>query len=848
MSPPNSTPAAEGYPKNWRWAALFALGLAWPALTAPETPRPASVRQPKSRRPLDRYGDPLPPGAIARMGTTFFRHSGWTADAVFSPDGKALISSGGDGQVRLWSVATGKERAHFAVNPQGVEGLALSPDGKTLAGIDTSSQAYLWQVSTGKELCRVKKKNSWNTRIAFTPKGKPVAMSFQGEDKLLLWEMATGKVLHRIQGIPQWAVFSPGAEIVVEKRNGTLDLRSVATGRELRSIITGQEIVQRLAFSQDGKTLASSDADRVVKIWEISTAKKLGQLPRIKGGISSLAFAPNGKVLIVATGVTRAELSNRPRGTTLSFWNWRTGKLFRRFQAHEEGAAHLTLSRDGKLLAVMAESPTRRLWDLATGKELFPRPGNFSPVTAPAYSPDSKLLASAGRGHTVRLWQTGTGKQVARLPGHGPGGTVVAFSPNGKTLATAGREKTIRLWNVTKKKVILRLRGHQGGVSALGFSPDGKQLVSGGDYSIRLWSLATAKQLRRFWIISGRYSFAVWFVAFTPDGKQVVSLGDRCIYVWDLTEGHSLWNLGPFHFIALSPDGKEVGGVAYNGVIFLDTGTGKKTGRLGDEETGGNPKKGEKMFAFSPDGKMVATIGRDYRIRFWESISGKKIARLRGHPFGASCLCFSPDGKTLATGFLDSTILEWDVNQVLLGKRRGASRLSPAGLKKLWDDLAGEEVPEAFQALATLVAAPKTAVPFLREQLFKAHKNILRQIADLDSPRYGTRRKATQELKRLGPRAEPFLRKELDGTPSLEVRQRVERLLKKLRDPLRTPHGRRLLRAITVLERIGSPAARKVLKKLTLAAPGDKLRREARASLDRLTKQPPSRVLPTPGK
>jgi hypothetical protein len=207
-------------------------------------------------------------------------------------------------------------------------------------------------------------------------------------------------------------------------------------------------------------------------------------------------------------------------------------------------------------------------------------------------------------------------------------------------------------------------------------------------------------------------------------------------------------------------------------------------------------------------------------------------------------LAFSPDGKMLATGLMDSTVLLWDVKPALRRLERSLPAVRPRDLPRLWADLAGKDARKAFAARWTLAAAPEQALPLLGERLKPvraANPQRLRQLlADLDSEQFAVRQKAQEELEKLGDLAEPALRRTLEGKPTLEVRRRVQVLLERLRGSVTQPELLQALRAVAVLEDIGTSAARRLLQELAKGTPEARLTREAKGALRRLEFRKPS--------
>jgi dipeptidyl aminopeptidase/acylaminoacyl peptidase len=468
-------------------------------------------------------------------------------------------------------------------------------------------------------------------------------------------------------------------------------------------------------------------------------------------------------------------------------------------------------------------------------------------LQAIAFAPDGKILAAAGADRLIHLWDPATGQKLGSLRGHRGEVLSVAFAPDGKTLASAGDDGDVRLWDVASGKQLHCFKAHQSRVPAVVFSPDGKLLASGSwDSTICLRDTATGKVVRRF----GRPALQVEALAFSPDGTLLAS-GDYVlrshdtISLWDTASGKEVRHFGREQrgtgALAFSPDGKTLAsGNDDAGVHLWVVADGRKRGTfLGHQGY-------VKAVAFSPDGKMLGSAvfgGRDQTARLWEVASSQERCRLVGHLRYAPHIAFSPDGRTVATGGEDGTALIWDVTRLATG-RRTQRDLAPTEVESVWTDLAGTDAARAFRAIGLLTAAPQQAMPFLREQLRKEPRvppeRIRQLMAELDSDRYAMREKAREELERLGEIAEPYLRRVLTERPTLEVRRRVERLLEKVGQPI-PPEQLRPLRAVEVLEHIGTPEGRAVLATLAEGAPEARLTQDAKAALERLAKKSAAR-------
>ena len=829
------------HPPRFRtWTAALLLPWAIAVATAREQ-RPAVPGKPAPPPRVDLYGDPLPAGALVRLGTIRFRHDGRMLAVAYAADGKSLVTASEDRTVRRWDAVTGKELKRFPA--PGI--VALSADGTLFVSVDPDDPKAkkdrtirLWNTVTNQEAGRFEWLGRYGDlgsanrlHAAFSRDGRTLAVGSYVANAILLWDVARGREIRRIEyvGLNCLALAPDGKTLLTGSDNVLWD---VASGNKLRSLSVRYSYgsTAAAAFSADGRTLAVGGGDASVLLFDVATGRQLHQLKGLGksfggagGRVNSLAFSADGKTLAVGSNDWTVRLWDVAAGKQL---HQLIGPTFGNIGDH--GSVHsVAFAPDGKTVAAASNVPMLRVWETASGREVLPpASGHRDTILALVYSPDGKRLASASTDLTVRIWDAATGQELRQLRGHPGSINGLAFSPDGRHLVSAGgyNDETLRWWDATTGQSLRVLKaGYANGVA---YAPDGKAVATAGSDGVRLWDAATGTALRRF---PGRASH----VSFSSDGRR---LSDGT-HIWDLAGGELTAELKTAKEVVFSPDWKlaaaagEVGfGTGTYSARLLEVVTDKEVHTLAKE------KAWIGSAAFSPDGRTVATAERT-GIRLWETATGKEIRRLTGASQSwYYALAFAPDGRTLASANSDTTVLIWTVPPA--GEQQPAAAPSPAELSGLWDRLASGDAAQGFAAIVRLVRAPQSSVPFLKDRVrpvtAPGAERLRQLIADLDNNRFAVREKASRELEQLGELAEPALRGVLEGQPPPETRERVNAVL--ARRQAWSGDRLRRWRVIQVLEGVGTREAQVVLKSLAGGAPASRLTQEAQAALDRLGK------------
>jgi len=797
---------------------------------------------------------------LRRFGTAAATTTGTSLTAfAISADGKVLAMGGRPGTVTLWDLDAAKERATAKVDQTvGPSAVALSPDGKLLAARTARQGVRLFDTASGKELRAVGKADDLFFRSATTMRGATMAFSPDGKRLAVLGgETNAGQRLNALRlvdvdsgrEVQQWrhdkavrstnyaacVMFTPdNRNVLWTNGEGGLSLTEAVTGKERRQFTpppADNAEGHVCHVSTDGRLIAVRETLRVprntrgYRLWDLTSGKQLRfievppaastTLALFYASLGSFALSPDGQVLTTAGG---------PSNSRLQAFAVATGKERQPPLGHEGQILTMIQTADGKSVISCGADQAICQWDLATGKEVGrSRLGSTLAVNnlAAALSPDGKIAACAVNINQVRVMDAVSGKELHQIPVALPTtrtGSIgcLAFAPDGKILAILGRDQVVRLIDPVAGRELRQLTLPGGAAPAvlrnstgLMFSPDGSLLA----------------------VISSRY------VAPPPGGG--VAGESLSLRLWDVARGKAglTCDLGTRAATALgfSPDGHCLA-VAYvdNTLSLWETATAKERCRF---PALARPSRIHDI-AFAPDGRTLVLGRADGSLAACAAGTGKEIKVLAGHSAPVTQLAFAPDGKSLLSGSMDTTLLLWDTKGISTDAQPAAMDLEEKQVAAHWAELAGEDAGKAFLAIRALAAAPRNAVPFLKDRLKPVAapdpKELAQWLAELDDPEFATRQKAAADLERMGELAEPALRKALDDKPSLEMRRRLEQLLEKLKYAVPTGDELRNQRALEALEVLGTAEARQVIEGLAKGAAGARLTRAAAAAVHRL--------------
>ncbi|MEV4109734.1 WD40 repeat domain-containing protein [Nonomuraea sp. NPDC049695] len=561
---------------------------------------------------------------------------------AFTPDGSTIVTGSDDGAVRFWETASRRQlgapitRRKFECS--GIK-LALSPDGRTLATVCLSTIRF-YDVATRRELGPLLEHTEVVSAIAYNPDGKTfVTGDYRGV--VQQWDVATRRPHGAPMGRPD---YGPG----------------------LSSIIHG------VAFNRDGTILATASEDKTARLWDTATSRQIGApFTGHRQAVGAVALSPDGTTL-ATVGSDR----------TGRLWSTATHKQTGVLKDRAAGYYSIAFSPDGTRIVTGGDSGRTVLWDTAGRQQLLVLADNYSSVNSVAFSPDGTLVAVACGDGVARLADARTHLQLGTpMPALG----AVALSPDGRILAAGmpdDKNPAIQLWDVATQRPLgppLNPGGPRRAVYRLSFTPDGRTLLSEGADGLRLWDVASRRE-----IVHERTLAAARISA---DGRVVAAEKDKSIVFWDFARRSET---GPritvpdhtdvITAMAISFDGTTVATAGFdNRVRLFDVATRREIQGPSYGAQGGFVN----AMAFSPDGRRLAFTASDYSVRLWDVPRRRAVGiGLLPEDGSTNTLAFSPDGEILVTGLSNGDVQLWDLRTYrrlgspMTGHTKGVTALS----------------------------------------------------------------------------------------------------------------------------------------------------------------------------
>lgn len=537
----------------------------------------------------------------------------------------------------------------------GVNAVDISPDGRLIATGSVDRTVKVWSYETGAELFTTSKMGSIAVLdVAFSPDGKYVAGC---GSETFVWDSTTGKQLMELKGHTHFAASiaysQDGRLIATASLDGTAKIWDGASGKELASFDHSSKYghggyLSSVAFSPDGKRLASASRNGTIKIWDVETSN---EVLCINHSSTSLTFSPDGAQL--ASG-----------GSSCKIWNSNDGSLLLTINSAIGNVNDVSFSADGKLLAGGCEKKLVKIWDANTGEEKASIKGHGDSVNSVTFSRNGRQLLSASFDGTAKIWDSKIRNEPTVLNYFGP----IAFSQNGRYVAIRGtQENQITVWDIETSKVQCTFSGHTDKVKRIVMSSDGRYVASASESNdaiennqlLKVWEADAGRELYSLPKADSGFRDFV----FSTDAKLLATttaLG-KDITFWEADSGHRLSSLNVEEqqlSVVYSPCGKQF-------AVFPDEPWGR-VGHIWDAVSHQNVFKLEghkediSCIVYSPDGARIATSSYDKTAIVWDASTGRELFSLKGHTESVVAVAYHPREPRLATASVDGTLRIWD--------------------------------------------------------------------------------------------------------------------------------------------------------------------------------------------
>lgn len=792
---------------------------------------------------LDRHGDPLPAGALARYGTVRLRHGTDISGIGFTPDSKLLCTvSASEDTVRVWNPTTGKEVARLNIAPTLV---SLAKDGSVYVIDGDRVRVWLPTTNTTRTLPgKPIPEGTTPTAIAVNPDGRSFTLGFEG--KLLILDAQTGKTVRELKlpdgpqnngrakggGQPNGQPGPPPTRLLYSPDGRWLAGNGQKTGVWLWDLRTGKRVrtyrsdfdFPEYTFSPDVTKIAVTG--QRFHLYPLDSEEPVEGFKSPENGDALLAprFSADGKTLYAING----------NGDVWPF-DAATGEASEPLDAPVMNLhAPFALSPGGTTAAGIDETGGIRIWDTATGKG--PGVERVSNLSSPGFALDGKQVTALDAENKIRAFDPATGLpgKTVELPGEDIGlpATWDAASRRAAVLVPSGDDLEIQVIDAdTGKAVSKHAVANAAGIPFVSFAAANRdRMVMFSQTTIAVANPTTGKAVRTI-DIPNQNNGARGGIA--PDGRSVVMVGQPAT-IWEVATGKKRLTLDAIQaFGVFSPDSRFVGGWDETGnLVVMDARTGAVVRRFPSSDGQG----GLGTMAFSPDGKRLATGTDDGRVTVWDVTAGEALAPFGGHDGIVTGLAFSPDGKRLVSTASDGTALVWAVPEKALTV--GPADAAVSGFEEAFRLLGSADAQQAQRGLDYIYRnpndAPKQAGQRLPAPTATPAATVTKHIEDLGSDEFATREAAKKALEAIGGEAGPALKRAMEKSPSSEVRKTAAELLGKIDAPASRPDDLRILRAVEAMENLRSADGRAQLEKWALGPPGHRLTIEAADAVARL--------------
>jgi WD40 repeat protein len=531
-------------------------------------------------------------------------HKDAVLSAVFSPDGRRIATGSADQSVRVWDAITGKMLTEITEHDGAVGSVAFMPDGTRIVSGSGDTMMRSFDAQTGRMISEFKENTGGILGVAVSADGSRI-VSGSDDGTARVWDASTGRQISLLSGhsgpVNSVSISRDGAVVVTGSGDATARVWDVATGKSTHIVMQHTLAISSVALSADAKRFVTGSSDETIRVWDASTGESLAPMIDTGQPVSSVAFDAAGTHIVSGLG-----------DGTVRVWDAATGLETARMTGHDKGITSVGISPEGTQLVSGSGDKTARIWSMAAGADSVILNLDTS-VSAVAISPDGAKVVT-GSSDKARIWDGKSGKIVAILDGHGAEVSSVAISRDASMIVTGSSDKTARIWDATTAETVRELVGHDGPVICVAISADGQRIATGSDdATARIWDVKTGATIATLGPLVGR----VTGVAFSPSGDRVATGAGTTARIWDTATGQ----------------------------------------QIGDARTHALPVR---AVAISPDGRLLASGGRESRIRIWQLAAVTEPSFLKEHAGAVTNIAFSDDGARIIAGSDDGRLYEWE--------------------------------------------------------------------------------------------------------------------------------------------------------------------------------------------
>jgi len=464
------------------------------------------------------------------------QHKGTVYLALFSPNGRRVVTASDDDTAQVWEADTGRPVGVPMRHKRAVYSAAFSPDGRRVVTASGDHTAQVWEADTGKPVGTPMQHKDIVYSAMFSPDGRRVVTA-SSDPTAQVWDADTGKPV----GAPMRhkravfsAVFSPdGRRVVTASDDGTAQVWN----------------------SDSGKHVVTASEDNAARVWDAETGKPVGATMLHEGNVRSALFSPDGRRVVTASDDYTAQV-----------WDADTGEPIGAPMQHNNPVLYAAFSPNGRRVVTASDDNTAQVWDADTARPVGGHIQHERAVYSAAFSLDGRRLVTASEDHTARVWDAGTGKPVGALMQHHGAVYFAVFSPDGRRVVTASEDHTAQVWEADTGKPVGARMQHKGIVYSAMFSPDGRGVVAASDDgTAQVWSADTGEPVGA----PMRHKRAVLSAVFSPDSRRVVTASDdTTAQVWEAATGDPvgapMLHNETIRSAVFSPDGRRVVTASYD--------------------------------------------------------------------------------------------------------------------------------------------------------------------------------------------------------------------------------------------------------------------------------------------